>query len=223
MEFLTFEGMQYLIDRPAHLAAGERHPVVLLLHGAGTRGEDIGLLAQNPYFRITARHEALPCITVAPLCATNTWFDRFETLIHFARAVAQADYADPDRVYLMGASMGGYATWQLAMSAPELFAAIVPICGGGMAWNTGRLRHVPVWAFHGEDDGTVFAEESRRLVEAVNRRGGSARLTLYPATGHDAWSATYGNREVFDWLLAQRRYHAPCEQDGSFADSKAFG
>ena len=68
---------------------------------------------------------------------------------------------DKSRVYVVGASMGGYATWQLAMSRPELFAAIIPICGGGMYWNAGRLIHMGVWVFHGEEDITVLPQESK--------------------------------------------------------------
>ena len=97
--------------------------------------------------------------------------------------------------------MGGYATWQLAMSMPEAFAAIVPICGGGMYWNAERICNVPVWAFHGGKDTTVFLEESVKMIEAVKRCGGEAKLTVYPENAHDAWSDTYRNPEVFAWLL----------------------
>jgi predicted peptidase len=104
--------------------------------------------------------------------------------------------------------MGGYATWQLAMSLPEYFAAIVPICGGGMYWNAGRLVNVPVWAFHGQKDPVVLPEESVKMVEAVKHNGGNARLTLYPENAHDAWSDTYRNPEVFEWLLTNENQNA---------------
>ena len=110
-------------------------------------------------------------------------------------------FVDRDRIYVMGASMGGYATWQLAMSMPECFAAIVPICGGGMYWNASMLVNVPVWAFHGAKDTTVFLEESVKMVEAVKRHGGDAKLTVYPENSHDAWSETYANPDVYSWLL----------------------
>ena len=104
----------------------------------------------------------------------------------------------------MGASMGGYGTWQLAMSMPEIFAAIAPICGGGMSWNCERLKDVPVWAFHGGKDPVVDVEESRRLVDSVNKNGGNAKLTIYPENGHDAWIDTYDSYEVFNWLLTYK-------------------
>ena len=101
--------------------------------------------------------------------------------------------------------MGGYATWQMAMSRPELFAAIVPICGGGMYWNAGRLKDVAVRAFHGKQDYVVLVGESEKMVEAVKRAGGDAQLTVYPENGHDAWTDTYQNPAVFAWLLEQKK------------------
>ena len=223
MEFLMFEGMQYIIRRPEGYREGEKYPVLLFLHGAGTRGRDIRVLENNPFFKLTAQHADLPFVTVAPLCHSETWFDLFETLKRLVAMIQAADFADPDRIYLMGASMGGYGTWQLAISMPEAFAAIVPICGGGMYWDAGRLKKVPVWAFHGDSDPTVFPEESVKMVNAVNKRGGSAKLTVYPDTKHDAWTATYQNREVFEWLLSHCRYSEGAKSDNSYADAKKFG
>jgi len=70
-----------------------------------------------------------------------------------------------------------------------------------MYWDAARLANVPVWAFHGAKDTTVFVEESVKMVDAVNHSGGCAKLTIYPEKGHDAWSDTYSNHKVFEWLL----------------------
>ena len=101
--------------------------------------------------------------------------------------------------------MGGYATWQMAMSYPELFAAIIPICGGGMYWNAERLVNMGVWAFHGEKDQVVFKEESEKMVEAIKGSGGNAKLTVYPECLHDAWTKTFQNDGVWKWLLSNNR------------------
>ena len=161
-------------------------------------------------------------ITVAPLCSENTWFDLFDMLKALLAEIACADFTDPERIYCMGASMGGYATWQLAMSCPEYFAAIVPICGGGMYWNAARLINVPVWAFHGAKDTVVLPEESQKMVNAVNRKNGNARLTLYPENDHNAWSDTYSNPEVFSWMLSHKNQNA-AELVESHLGSKQFG
>lgn len=223
MEFLKFEEMQYVVRYPKNYISGERYPVILFLHGAGTRGNDIKRLEGNAFFRLTEQYEEFPFVCVAPLCHSETWFDQFETLKRFVTMVENAAYTDPERIYLMGNSMGGYGSWQLAISMPEVFAALVPICGGGMYWDAGRLKKIPVWAFHGDIDPTVFPEESVKMVEAVNKKGGCAKLTLYPDTKHDSWTPTFNNAEVFTWLLAQRRYRAEAEADQSYADVKKFG
>ncbi|MBQ8610841.1 MAG: prolyl oligopeptidase family serine peptidase [Oscillospiraceae bacterium] len=161
-------------------------------------------------------------MTVAPQCSADTWFDLWEHLEALAEEIVRLPYADTERIYLMGSSMGGYGTWQLAMSMPTLFAAIVPICGGGMYWNAGRLVNVPVWAFHGGKDPTVYVEESKKMVDAVNRAGGNAKLTVYPENGHDAWSDTYSNEEVFRWLLQQKKAGV-AELSNKYDNAKKFG
>ena len=201
-EVLKFKKLNYVIRFPKEYEQGKRYPVIIILHGAGYRGSDIERLKENPYLVITGKNADFPFVSVAPQCSENTWFDMFETLKEFVKHIVSESYVDVKRVYLMGASMGGYAVWQLAMSMPEYFAAICPICGGGMYWNALRLVTVPVWAFHGQKDTTVFPEESVKMVDAVNRCGGKARLTLYPENAHDAWSDTYKNQAVFDWMLS---------------------
>lgn len=204
-ESAEFKSLHYLIRYPDSYRETERFPTVLFLHGAGGRGSDLNLLKTNPYFTITEGHQGFPFLTFAPQCHENTWFDLFETLTAFAQAIANRPDVDPARVYVMGASMGGFATWQLGMSRPDLFAALVPICGGGMYWNAGRLKDMPVWAFHGKLDDTVYVEESEKMTQWMRRYGGDPKLTIYPENGHNAWSDTYGNKAVFDWLLEHRR------------------
>lgn len=205
MQELQLGKLRYVIRHPEGFSEEKKYPVILLLHGAGGRGDDISKLVSNPFFTLTEKHKNFPFICVAPLCSENTWFDMWEHLEGLVMEMAKLSFVDVDRIYLMGASMGGYATWQLAMSMPKCFAAIVPICGGGMYWNAGRLVNVPVWAFHGEKDTTVLLEESVKMVEAVKHHGGEAKLTVYPENSHDAWSDTYSNPDVFSWLLQHQR------------------
>jgi predicted peptidase len=114
---------------------------------------------------------------------------------------------DPDRVYLTGLSMGGYGTWSLAAAHPERFAAIVPICGGGNPADAAKLASLPVWVFHGAKDPTVPLERSKEMVEAIKSAGGNPRFTIYPEAGHDSWTETYNNPELYQWLLEQKKSH----------------
>jgi pimeloyl-ACP methyl ester carboxylesterase len=118
---------------------------------------------------------------------------RINELVHFCK-FNNSDRANPKYIITSIA-------YQLAMAIPEAFAAIVPVCGGGMYWAAKRLVDVPVWAFHGAQDKTVLPEESLHMVAKVNAFGGNAKLTLYPNNAHDAWTDTYSNPEVYAWLL----------------------
>ena len=204
-------GMKYLITEP--LEGHKKHPAILLLHGAGSRGDDPGILLGGAHFRYRERVEDFPFITVAPRCSENTWFDMMPQLKALVRHVAALPYVDASRIYLMGASMGGYATWQLAMSMPECFAAIAPVCGGGMYWNAARLKNLPVWAFHGAKDKTVAVEESQKMVDKVNAAGGNARLTVYPNNSHDAWTDAYSDPALYEWFLQHQSCQAALDAD----------
>ena len=222
MEVKKFEKLTYILKYPKNYEEGKKYPVIIFLHGAGGRGDDIELVRTNPFFNITNKYDDFPFIVTAPQCCTNTWFDAFETLKRLTLSIYDSDFTDKEHFYAMGASMGGYASWQLAMSMPDLFAAIAPICGGGMYWNAARLVNVPVWAFHGALDGCVFPEESRKMVDGVNNAGGSAKLTIYPNNNHDAWSDTYANKEVFEWLLSNKNGNEK-EIEDYYKDSKIYG
>ena len=221
-EKLRFEKLNYIIRYPKSFNAGKKYPLLFLFHGAGNRGNNIDDLYENPFFQITGSDEDFPFVCIAPQCHKNTWFDLFETLERFVREMVGKDFADKERVYVIGASMGGYATWQLAMSMPEYFAAIVPICAGGMYWNAPRLVNVPVWAFHGAKDTTVFPEESKKMTDAVTAAGGDARLTIYTENAHDAWSDTYNNKEVFEWLLSHKNQNTT-ELIDIYDDKEIYG
>ena len=95
--------------------------------------------------------------------------------------------------------MGGYGTWYTAMACPDRFAAIVPVCGGGMAWNAGVLK-MPVWAFHGMDDDLVLPSNTIDMVNALKKAGGNVKMSLFEDVGHGVWVNTY-NDELINWML----------------------
>jgi predicted peptidase len=111
---------------------------------------------------------------------------------------------DRRRIYLTGLSMGGFGAWELAARRPELFAAVVPICGGGNVDVADRLVHVPIWAVHGADDTIVKVQTTRRMIAAVRAAGGSPRYTELPGVGHDSWRWTYSDGSgVVAWMFEQ--------------------
>ena len=221
-DFYKIQGLNCVVSFPDTYDPKGEYPTIIFLHGAGSRGKDLGVVSSNPYFNICYKHKDFPFITFAPQCFKNTWFDHFEALEALVDEISGYDFVDSSRIYIMGASMGGYATWQLAMSMPEKFAAIVPICGGGMYWNSGRLANLPVWAFHGALDNIVLVEESIKMVDSINKNGGNAKLTVYPNNAHDAWNDTYANPEVFEWLLLHQR-KKPIELKDKYSGAEQYG
>ena len=200
---LQFDKINYAIRYPDGFESNKKYPLLLFLHGAGTRGQDVNLIEQHPFF-LETEDKDIPAICVAPQCYANTWFEIFEQLLEFVRYWRTHENVDQSRIYLMGASMGGYCAWQLAMTRPEWFTAMVPICGGGMYWNAPRLKALPIWAFHGSEDATVLPRESEKMVSAVNRVGGNAKLTIYEGVAHNAWTPTFQNEKMWDWLFSQK-------------------
>ncbi len=221
-EIFEFEGMQYVVAYPDSYNKDKKYPLLIYMHGAGTRGTNTELLVKSVFLAGYESQPEHPFLVVMPLCHQNTWFDLFETLKGFMERLRRRPDVDDRRVYLTGASMGGYATWQLAMSMPEVFAAIVPVCGGGMYWNVARLEKVPVWAFHGGKDQTVLPRESEILVERLKQKGGNAKLTIYPENGHNAWTDTYYNSEVYGWLLSHQKKEYGVGAD-EYTDAQIFG
>jgi predicted peptidase len=126
-------------------------------------------------------------------------------LINLLDDVVAKCSVDKERIYLTGLSMGGYGAWALASAYPERFAAITPICGGGRGFMADKLKDVPVWAFHGAKDNVVPLKESEEMVNAVKNRGGDAKLTVYPEAGHDSWTETYNNPQLYEWFLQHRK------------------
>lgn len=215
-------GLRYIEALPENFDENKKYPIILSLHGAGTRGGDITLLYDNELLRYANKNPDFPFVVIAPLSEDDTWFDGYERLLAFTKAIAGLDFADNQRFYLTGASMGGYTSWQLGMSLPEYFAAMVPVCGGGMYWNAGRLKNVPVWAFHGALDKTVLPEETLKMVAAVNKFGGNAKITIYPHNEHNAWTDTYNNPEVYEWLLSHKNENEN-ELVNIYSDAKKYG
>lgn len=219
-EILKFEEIDYVIRYPENFSKEKKYPLVIYLHGAGGRGRDINITFNHSFFSLSEPF-CKEAVTVVPQCYANTWFDIFEQLQRFIKGMIDAEYVNKMRVYIIGASMGGYTTWQMAMSHPEWFAAAVPICGGGMYWNAERLKHMGIWAFHGSDDPTVFCEESKKMVQKINQKGGNARLTIYEGVKHDAWTPTFKDPEMWKWMFSQTLYYE--ETENRYNDVVKFG
>jgi predicted peptidase len=221
-------GLRYLLALPkGYDAEGDgRWPLVLFLHGAGERGDDLQLVKKHGIPRVAEELGAVEAgvsgakrpkglkelnfIAVSPQCPTDSnWNLELDALGALLDEMEATHKVDPDRVYVTGLSMGGYGTFALTAALPARFAAAAPICGGGDPRGARRMWHVPLWVFHGAKDATVPLRRSAEMVEAIALQGGSPRFTVYPDAKHDSWTETYNNPEFFKWLLSHRRSAAP--------------
>ncbi len=205
MPVKEYKKLKYVIRYPEGYVEGKRYPVMLHIHGAGGRGNDISIIENHFVLRTLNEKRESRFVVVSPQCYADTWFEIFEQLTEFTAFIREESYTDKERFYLAGSSMGGYTTWQLAMTRPEWFAAIIPVCGGGMYWNAARLKDVPVWAHHGLLDPVVKVEESIKMVNAVNANGGSAKLSIYENVQHNSWENAFTNEEVYEWMLSHKK------------------
>lgn len=219
--------LPYRLLRPAAVEAGEKHPLVVMLHGAGERGCDNRRQlawfwdAKKP--RVLGRPEvaaARPFVVVPQCPDGGQWVNVPWTLGSYASPAASEPLGlvlglidsllldpaiDPDRVYAVGMSMGGYGAFDAAQRRPEMFAAVVSVCGAGDPAMATAIARVPVWAFHGEADDVVPVSGSREIVAALREAGGGPRYTEYAGVGHHSWLPAFAEPDFWNWIFAQRR------------------
>jgi hypothetical protein len=112
---------------------------------------------------------------------------------------------DVKRRYVTGISRGGYGTWQFICSRPDMFAAALPVCGGGDPKLASKVVNMPIWAFHGAKDKNVPISGSRYMIAAIKKAGGHPEYTEYPNQGHDIWGQVSDTPGLWNWLFAQKQ------------------
>jgi len=204
-------------------------PLVLCFHGAAGRGNDNaarGILAYEVLSSPEVQ-KAHPAYLLAPQCPkTDKWVNvtwsaggfalqttpmtkSLKNALDLARQIVATHPIDPDRVYITGQSMGGYATWYSLLSQPDFFAAGVPVCGGGDPTAAGRIRTIPIWAFHGSDDNVVPPKGSRDMVDRLKALGAPVKYTEFPGVGHMSMNNAWADPGLVPWLYEQKRSTPP--------------
>ncbi|MGB7438811.1 MAG: prolyl oligopeptidase family serine peptidase [Candidatus Acidiferrum sp.] len=222
---------KYQVFLPDNWTPKQKWPIILFLHGYGERGSD-GLLQTTvglPY-AIRKDRSRFPTIVVMPQCTLDHWWTQkvMEDMALATLAAATKDFkGDSKRTYLVGLSMGGYASWDIASRYPGKFAAIVPVCGGlipparvlklfpelakeaypddpkSYVDVANKIGKTPVWIFHGAADPTVPVDYSRQMNKALKAAGGDVRYTEYPGVGHNSWDKAFAEPALMPWLLSK--------------------
>ena len=202
---------KYTVFVPAAYRADQKWPVLLYLHGAGSRGTDGRLpLIGGIGPQIEARAQTLPMLVVFPQCedvegrAAVGWRadgPDAKRALAILDEVEKEFNVDRQHEILAGASMGGFGTWNIAAATPSRWSAIVPVAGLGDVSKARNLKNVPVWAFHGSKDLEVKPAEQKRMIEAVRDAGGRAYFTLLPEVRHNILNIVFNNDAVYEWML----------------------
>ncbi len=228
LEARTFKegkaSLPYRLLKPAGYDDTKSYPLVIFLHGAGERGSDNKAQMKHGIkdFASDANRKKYPCFLIAPQCPTGgSWANvdyksrplkmregpspNGKLVVALIAAMQKEFKIDEKRIYITGLSMGGYGTFDLMCRNPGLFAAGIPVCGGGDPEACEKIAKVPLWAFHGDKDTAVPHTLSVAVVEAMKKAGGSPRYTEYKGVGHDSWTRTYADPKVLAWLFEQKK------------------
>jgi predicted peptidase len=203
-----------------------KYPLVIFLHGAGERGSDND--AQLKWgvqaFATDEMMTMYPAIVIAPQCPVGMAWSNFnrdntsrnmtlqptpskpmELVVALIHEMIKKAPIDTNRIYITGLSMGGFGTFDAIERYPNLFAAAMPVCGGGDASRAASIVHVPIWIVHGSEDGTVNPLNSVDMLQALMNAGAHPGFSMYPETGHFSWLAAYNNKLAIEWMFRQRK------------------
>lgn len=225
-EFKSADGkaLPYRLLKPQNYDAQKQHPLLFFMHGAGERGTDNKAQLKHVVMRFAApeNRAKYPCFVVAPQCPANRqwvevpWGGDAHTMpakpseplqasLELLAALQKEFSIDPKRLYAIGLSMGGFGVWDALCRYPDVFAAGVPVCGGADEKQAAAIARIPVWVFHGGNDGVVKTKRARNIVEALKQAGGEPKYTEYPGIGHDSWNKASAEPELLPWLFAQMK------------------
>jgi predicted peptidase len=204
--------LDYLLSLPTDYTKqnDKKWPLILFLHGSGERGTDVSKVKMHGPPKIIDLDKdkssvlTKEFIVVSPQCPPGQWW-KADDLIFLLDDIQSKYDVDTNRVYVTGLSMGGFGTWELAADHPDRFAAVAPMCGGGRPEFAKRMKNLPIWVFHGEVDKAVPFERSVEMVDALTKVGADVKFTRYPGVGHDCWTQSYDNPELYAWFLSHKR------------------
>jgi predicted esterase len=237
--YLGFEGhvfdagniqLPYRMARPTGYDPAKKYPLVVFLHGSGESGTDnklqvskhMGVPQGGSVFTLPANQAMYPTFFVAPqapMPGVAGWMGvPGQAVLKLIASLEQQFSIDAARLYLTGLSMGGYGTWALVEGNPKLFAAAVPMSGGGDTSKAASIAHLPIWDFHGTIDPLVPVQQSRDMIAALVAAGGHPRYTEYPNGQHDIWDTAYTEPALLPWIFAQHNGLDP-NADGGAGDA----
>lgn len=199
----------YLLSLPrGYDTPNSRWPAMVFLAGAGEVNPDLSAInshgpgakmRDDPSFK-----EWCPFIIISPIHDNSP--ERAKAICEIVDDLEKKIRIDADRVYVTGYSLGGTSTWTVGTTAPEKFAAVVPINGRDRCWDVAanRLKYLTSWIIVGGADGDFFTG-SVHMNSVLAAAGDDVHLTVIPGEGHGSWPRYYNDRRFYDWLLQHHR------------------
>ena len=204
--------LKYIVSVPDDYKPEEKLPMIVFLHGAGERGENLELVKVHGVLKHFEGGKCklfpeLRTIVLAPQCPDGTmWQNQVPLVMELIDRVAKEYNADPDRISITGLSMGGFGSYALATQYPDYFSALAMVCGGGPQWHSASLTKMAVRLYHGVVDSLVPVENSVSICHTLQLFGGHPELILYENYDHNSWDPAYES-DLIKWLTEQKRQH----------------
>jgi carboxymethylenebutenolidase len=168
----------------------QRFPAVIGLHGSGgghASMSDPAILLAEQGFAVYVLHY-FDRTGTTEIDGLQTIFRHFpfwmKTLWDAVSFVARQPQVDPERIGLLGFSLGAYLALSASAIDPRI-QAVVEFFGGmpkEMKLFTRRL--CPVLILHGEDDKTVPVAEAYHLQQILEKKQIPFEMKIYPGVGH---------------------------------------
>lgn len=182
----------------------DKKPLIVFLHGSGERGTNPDRVKVHGPLKYTKNH-TLDAYILAPQCPENENWDE-AVLYQLIQKIQKENNIDSQRIYLTGLSLGGWGTWTLAFAHPEMFAAVVPVCGfvdRMQMEDVCNIKDIPTQIFHGLLDDVVSVDYAIAVYKKLKSCNAPVNLTIFDDANHDSWSRVYDNPEIYTWMFKQ--------------------
>ena len=186
---------------PETYEKAEALPVVMFLHGKSLSGDSLEMVLRYGCIDAIIRGRKINAMVVAPQ-AQEAWNPQ--------RVMAIYDWlddhykVDTNRFYVLGMSMGGYGTLDVAAAYPDRVAAAIALCGGASGKELCSLSTLPLWIVHGTADELVPVWCSDRVVDSIRSCGDTTRLIYNRLEGenHSRLARVFYLEQTYKWLFS---------------------
>ncbi|MBD6619538.1 phospholipase [Komarekiella sp. 'clone 1'] len=188
--------------------ANKPAPLVLFLHGARDRGNDLNVLLKWGLPRFVNESSPLPYFFLAPqLPEGHTWVERESDVIALLDNFIASRSIDPYRVIISGFSLGTAGAWHIAASHPSRFAGLVAVSGRVSKTleetQLAGLKEIPIQIFQGAKDEKLPIEDTQQIVDTLRGLGGTVDFTVLPEGDHFIADEVYSDSKLQQWLVSQ--------------------